>query len=186
VSVVRDQPRVRPRVLSTPRRFAQAHVPRPCFVPQPDPGLSVVELSPRKDRAPVPRPLAPLRFLPRVQDAPSLTLSPPVSQNRRAPSASWCTSAEFPRRLWTPFSPAEAGFPVALDQTDRDRPFRGISPLRSLNPLTSPFARRRVTPPPRSLLAPVSPSEITTNASEPQTLLSSPKGTATRTPDPKA
>ena len=40
-SVVRAPLRVRPRVFSPPRRFAQARVPRPCFVPQPDPGLSL-------------------------------------------------------------------------------------------------------------------------------------------------
>lgn len=57
--VVRDRPRVRPRVVSTPRRFSQAHVPRLYFAPQPG-GLSVVEHSPRRDRAPVPRPLCSL------------------------------------------------------------------------------------------------------------------------------
>jgi len=107
---------------------------------------------------PFPGRFAPLRFLTRVPNATSLTLSPPVSLNRRAlPSVATgvirCASAEFPRRLWTPFPPAEANFPIALGQTDRDRSFRELSPLRSLDPSASPFAQCRVTPTPRSLLA---------------------------------
>jgi len=102
---------------------------------------------------------APLRFLTRAPNATSPTLSPPVSLNHRAPSVIRCAPAEFPRRLWTPFPPAEADLPVALGLRDRDRPFRGLSPLRSLDPSPSPFAQRRVTPTLRSLLELLSPSE---------------------------
>jgi len=158
--VVRDPPRLRPRVFSTPRRFSQAHVPRLYFAPQPVLGCLSSSFPLAEIAHPFPGNLfpgrfAPLRFLTRVPNATSQTLSPPVSLNRHAPSrrSFQHAPAEFPRRLWTPFHPTEAVLPVVLDPRDRDRSYRELSPLRSFDPPTNPFTRSRVTPPPRPLLA---------------------------------
>jgi len=88
---VRDPPRLRPRAFSTPRRFSQAHVPRLYFAPQPVLGCLSSSFPLAEIARPFPDNLfpgrfAPLRFLTRVPNATSRTLSPPVSLNRRAPS----------------------------------------------------------------------------------------------------
>lgn len=174
-SVVRDQPRVRPRVFSTPRRFAQARVPRPCFVPQPDPGLSVLERSPRRDRAPVPRPLAPLRFLTRAPNATSSTLSPSVSLHRHAPKYCYPLLSDACQLS----SPADYGLPFGqprrlasqlpwVDKTVIARsassaPFEALIPLRVRSRsagLPRPYGRCSIlvpfrdSPPPPRILEP--------------------------------
>jgi hypothetical protein len=106
------------------------------------PGVLPSESSPHRNRAPLSGPHAPLRLSTSVPDAASWTLSPPVSSDSHA----FTQLPGFPRRLWTPFSRAEARFPVALDPSDGTRPFRQLHPLRSLDPPASPFALTRVAP----------------------------------------
>ena len=84
--VVRDPLRVRPRAFSTPRRFAQAHVPRLYFAPQPVLGCLSSSVPLAEIAHLFPGRFAPLRFLARVPNATSWTLLPSVSLNRRAPS----------------------------------------------------------------------------------------------------
>jgi len=84
--VVRDPLRVRPRAFSTPRRFAQAHVPRLYFAPQPVLGCLSSSFPLAEIARLFPGRFAPLRFLTRVPNATSRTLSPSVSLNRHAPS----------------------------------------------------------------------------------------------------
>jgi hypothetical protein len=180
--VVRDPPRLRPRAFSTPRRFSQAHVPRLYFAPQPVLGCLSSSFPFAEIARLFPGRFAPLRFLTRVPNATSQTLSPPVSLNRRVPSrrSFQHASAEFPRRLWTPFHPTEVELPtewvpVALDPRDRDRSYRELSPLRSFDPPANPFARSRVTPRPRPLLALGPLQRLTTFTSDPRTHPAIPK-----------
>lgn len=178
--VVRDPLRLRPRAFSTPRRFSQAHVPRLCFAPQPVLGCLSSSFPLAEIARLFPGRFAPLRFLTRVPNATSWTLSPSVSLNRRVPSRRNFrhASAEFPRRLWAPFHPTEAVLPVALDPRDRDRSYRELSPLRSFDPPANPFSRSRVTPPPRPLLALGPLQRLTTFTSDPRTRPAAPKDLA--------
>lgn len=178
--VVRDPPRLRPRAFSTPRRFSQAHVPRLYFAPQPVLGCLSSSFPLAEIAHLFPGRFAPLRFLTRVPNATSQTLSPPVSLNRHVPSrrSFQHAPAEFPRRLWVPFHPAEAELPVALDPRDRDRSYRELSPLRSFDPPANPFTRSRVTPPPRPLLALGPLQRLTTFTSDPRTHPTGPEGPA--------
>jgi len=145
----------------------QTRVPRPCFVPQPPliatfrafPSLAVVHPS-RGD-------WLPCRYPPACNDAPPPTLSPAVSPTPTPESA----VAWFPRRLWVPFPRARK--PASRSpwiEGDGTAMFRQLHRLRSFPPAASPFARRRVAPPPRPMLAwPSAPSEFVPRPSEPRT-----------------
>jgi len=92
-----------------------------------------------------------------------------MQSSARQPSSSDDYGLPFFRR-----AQALASVPVVLGPKDRDRPYRGLSPLRSFNPSASPFTRCRVTPTSRPILDAWSSSEITAFASEPQTRLCPP------------
>jgi len=107
-------------------------------------------------------------------------LSPPVSADSRA----FTQLPGFPRRLWTPFSRAEARFPVALGDARRNR----IVPPTS--PTSKPSSLRRVRSqqlwvaprPPVDALLRFCPFEaFSLHASDPQTRPN--PGVRTRNPD---
>jgi len=85
-----------------------------------------------QSRAPLSRPLAPLRLSVPVPSAPATALSPSVSSDAHARLN---VVACFPRRLWAPFPRAEARFPVPLDVRWWSRSLRRPHPLRSFVPL---------------------------------------------------
>jgi hypothetical protein len=85
-----------------------------------------------QSRAPLSRPLAPLRLSTAVPSAPATALSPSVSSDAHARMN---VVACFPRRLWAPFPRAEARFPVPLDVRWWSRSLRRLHPLRSFVPL---------------------------------------------------
>ncbi len=93
------------------------------------PGILPLELSPRKDRAPLSRPLcSPAVIHPRAEPYCPSALSPPVS-----PTPALLTQLPgFLERLWTPFSQAEARFPVALGSAQQNRSIPPASPTSKL------------------------------------------------------
>lgn len=88
---VRGSLRVRPRVFSTPRRFAHARVPRPCFVPQPILDCLPTSFPLAEIAHPFRGRLASSRFFTHAPSAVSAPLSPSVSLHLRR---AWC----FPAR----------------------------------------------------------------------------------------
>jgi hypothetical protein len=123
----------------------QARVPRPCFMPQPVPGLPLLfERSPRSDRVPLSRPLAPSRLSAALQDrATRRTVCPPVSPTP-APLAPLPGS---PGRLWLPFPRAEARFPVGLSPTPYAALSGRFTHLGALLPLRIRSRRTRLPEP---------------------------------------
>jgi len=113
------------------------------------PGLSPSEPSPRRDRVPLSRPLAPLQSStdPRAATL-TRTYRPRFPRRPRSHAVAW-----FPRRLWVPFSRALTRFPVALSRAWLRRPLGQLHLLRSLAPSANPFAPARVAPHQRSLLS---------------------------------
>jgi len=105
-------------------------------VPQPVPGILPLELSPRKDRAPLSRPLcSPAVIHPRAEPRCPSLVTARFTDARALGAVAW-----IPERLWTPFSRAEARFPFVLGSHSGTDPFRRLHRLRSFSPLTSPFA----------------------------------------------
>jgi hypothetical protein len=119
----------------------QPRVSRPCFMPQPFLGFSLQSL-----------PLAGIAHPSRGHmlpcgHPPACLTTPPGPCHRRFPRRPrFHAVAWFPRRLWAPFSRAEARFPVAPGPSDGTRPFRQLHPLRSLDPPARPHAPTRVAP----------------------------------------
>jgi hypothetical protein len=186
--VVRDLLRVRPRAFSTPRRFAQAHVPRPYFVPQPVPGCLSVESSPRRDRVPVSGSLGSLEVphLRARRSLPDLVTAsfPPPARASCFPTR----ASQVPLEAMDSLSVDVAvAFPVALDPQDRGRLYRRLSPLRSFDPSASPFASGWVTPTARSILdARASPETHRPRLGASNPPPGSRRNLATRAPSPKA
>jgi hypothetical protein len=78
----------------------QTRVPQPCFVLQPFLGCPPSELSPHRDRVPLPRPLAPSQLstaFPEVSSDDSVHRLFP-RRSHRLDAVAW-----FPSRLWAPF-----------------------------------------------------------------------------------
>jgi hypothetical protein len=99
------------------------------------------ELSPRRDRVPLSRPLAPPQLSTAV---PGRTPARPFAA-RFPDSHARGAVAWFPRRLWVPFPRvARTRFPVALSRTGIDR-FRQLHLPRSFAPPANPFASSRRT-----------------------------------------
>jgi hypothetical protein len=106
-------------------------------------GILPSESSPRRDRAPLSRPLAPLRLAARVRERRPADLV-------TAGFLGACARAHLldsPRRLWTPFRGTRRRTSRSswIRETEL-APFRWPHPLRSLHPPASPFAPTRVTP----------------------------------------
>lgn len=104
------------------------------------PGIPSLEPSPRKDRAPLSRPLCfPDVIHPRAESCCPSALLPPVS-----PTPALLTqSPGFLEQLWTPFSRTEARFPVVLDSAQRNR---FIPPASPTSKLLSPHESVRTSP----------------------------------------
>lgn len=107
------------------------------------------ERSPRRNRAPLSGPLAPLPLSTDVPRAPTSGLSRPVSADARDRSR----LPGFPGTLWSSFQLAEANLPVLLAPGERNRVFRPLHRLRSFLPPASPFTTAWVAPPRRPLLS---------------------------------
>jgi hypothetical protein len=106
------------------------------------PGVLPSESSPRRNRAPLSRPRCSL-----------VVIHPRAGRRHLNLVAAGFTDFHaftqlpgFPRRLWAPFSRAEARFLFAPGPNDGTRPFRQLHPLRSLTPPASPFAFAQVAP----------------------------------------
>jgi hypothetical protein len=105
-------------------------------VPQPVPGILPIERSPRKDRAPLSRPLGSLVVIhPRAEPHRPRLVTARFTDARALDAVAW-----IPGRLWTPFPRAEARFPFVLDPSSGIDSFRQLHRLRSFSPLTNPFA----------------------------------------------
>jgi len=126
---------VRPRLGSAPG-FSQplsGFLARPSFAAlfraATVPGILPLELSPCKDRAPLSRPLCfPDVVHQRAEPYCPSALSPPVS-----PTPALLTQLPgFLERLWTPFSRAEARFPVVLGSAQQNRFIPLASPTSKL------------------------------------------------------
>jgi hypothetical protein len=103
-----DASRCRSQAFSTSQRFDPTQPSRPCLVPQPSPGFSPSEVSPRRNRARLSAPLAPSRLSAVPPDGVTWALSPVVSSNAclatsSHDSQSHATLARVPHRLRTPF-----------------------------------------------------------------------------------
>jgi hypothetical protein len=108
----------------------------PCFVPQPFLGFLPSESSPRRNRAPLSGPPAPLQLSTDVLGRTAGALSPPAFTDAHAftwlpgsPTMAMSALSTAPRRR----------FPVALDSAQQNRPVPPLHLLRSLVPPTSPF-----------------------------------------------
>jgi hypothetical protein len=105
-------------------------------VPQPVPGILPLELSPRKDRAPLSRPLGfPAVIHRRAEPHYPRRIATRFTDSRALDAVAW-----IPERLWTPFPQAKTCFPVVLDSSSGIDSFRQLHRLRSVSPLTNPFA----------------------------------------------
>jgi len=106
---------------------------RPCFATlfraATVPGILPLERSPRKDRAPLSRPLCfPAVSHQRAEPYCPSALSPPVS-----PTPALLTQLPGSlERLWTPFSLAEANYLVALGSAQQNRSIPPASPTPKL------------------------------------------------------
>lgn len=103
-----DASRCRSQAFSTSQRFNPTQPLRPCFVPQPSPGFSPSEVSPRRNHARLSAPLALSRLSADPPDGVTWALSPVVSSNAclatsSHDSQSHVTLARVPHRLRTPF-----------------------------------------------------------------------------------
>jgi hypothetical protein len=114
----------------------QPRASRPCFVPQPVPGILPLERSPRKDRAPLSRPLGSLAVIHRRAEP----HCPRRITTRFTDARAFDAVAWIPERLWTPFSRAETRFPFVLGSRSGTDPFRQLHRLRSFTPFANPFA----------------------------------------------
>jgi hypothetical protein len=116
------------------------------------PGILPSECSPHENRAPLSRPLAPLRSSTSVQKRTAqdlITVGFPDSHTyARLP----CSPNDYELPFVTPKRASRSPW-VSNDGTDS---FRQLHPLRSLDPPMSPFASVRVAPNRRSLLSWVS------------------------------
>jgi hypothetical protein len=93
------------------------------------PAILPLERSPRKDRAPLSRPLCSLAVIhPRAETHCTSALSPPFSPT---PTLSRSCLAPY-RRLWTNFPRAEAQFPSALGFAQQNRFVPPASPTSKL------------------------------------------------------
>jgi len=100
------------------------------------PGVLPSESSPHRNRAPLSRPPAPLWLSTRVQDAASWILLPPVS-----PTPTLSRSCLVPpATMDSLFTCPKTRFPVALDSSSKTALYGELHLLRSLIPLTNPFA----------------------------------------------
>jgi hypothetical protein len=99
---VPSPPRFRSQAFSTSQRLVQTRVPRPYFMPQPVPGFLPSESSPRRNRAPLSGPHAPLQLSTRV---PERTISGLITTGF-PDSHAFDAVAWFPRRLWLLFQRA--------------------------------------------------------------------------------
>jgi len=89
------------------RGFRTDRVPRPCFMSQPSLDCPPSECSPRKDRAPLSGPLAPLQLSTVLRNAPPATLSPVVS-----PTPTLLTQLPgSPTNYGSPFHESEGSLP---------------------------------------------------------------------------
>jgi len=148
--VVQPPPRLRSQAFSTSQRFTQTRVPRPCFMPQPVPGLPSLQSLPLTEIVvPSRGHQLPCSHPPECGIAPTSALSPPVSPTP-APAT----------RL--PGSPDGYGSPFHEPEPASRSPWTsdgGVGPyprphlLRSLAPPVNPFASRRVAPTRRPMLS---------------------------------
>jgi hypothetical protein len=135
----------------------QPRTPWPCFVPQPFLGSPPSEFSPRRERALLSKPPAPLQLSTNMRESTPRDFHPPVSPTP-TPSRSCLVP---PDDYELPFRKLNARFPVTLISNDEALPFRWLHLLRSLVPPANPFAPARVTPDQRPLLSWVSaPPEL--------------------------
>jgi hypothetical protein len=132
------------------------------------PGILPLERSPRKDRAPLSRPLcSPAVIHLRAEPYCPSALSPPVS-----PTPALLTQLPGSlERLWTPFSPAEARFPVVLGSAQQNRFIPPASPTsKRLSPHESVRNQRGLPRPWWPLLLGFFPSRaFSVHASRPHT-----------------
>jgi len=173
--VVRDPLRAPPSGFLNPSAVYASARSTALFRAAAGPGLSSVEPSPRRDRAPLSRPLAALRFLLRVPSAAAAALSPPVSPHARAPDA---LRQPFDAR-WRG-SPGDYGLPFRRPKPTSRSPWVTVAEI-ALTAASALFAallplrvrsRREGLPPPagRCSRGRASP-EFTAFASEPRTHL---------------
>ena len=147
------------------QRFAQARVPRPCFVPRPFLGFSLQSLPLAEIVVPSRGHLLPCGHSPACG----------ASHDRRL------VASGFPdarARAQLPGSPGDYGLPFAEltpDSrlpwtTDEGRPFRQLHPLRSFHPPASTFPPTRVAPNRRAAaLLGFVPSRVPFQTSDPRT-----------------
>jgi hypothetical protein len=137
-------------------------------VPQPFLGSPPSESSPRRNRAPLSGPPAPLPLSTDVLRRDPGALSPPVSPTPALSNA----VAWFPGRLWDLFPPPRRSASRSpWTPSDGTASFRQLHRLRSLDPPASPYAPTRVAPARRPILswtsAPLEPSPPTPRILEP-------------------
>jgi hypothetical protein len=116
------------------------------------PGILPSECSPRENRAPLSRPLAPLQLSTSVLNRTAQDLITAGFPDSRTCARSPCSPDDYELPFVTPKRASRSPW-VSNDGTDS---FRQLHPLRSLDPPTSPFTSARVAPEGRSLLSWVS------------------------------
>jgi hypothetical protein len=122
------------------------------------PGIPPSESSPRSSRAPLSGPPAPLRSSTDVLDRRRPSLITASFRDARAHAQLPASPADYELPFHTPRG---RRFPVTPSSSDGTEPFRPLHPLRSLDPLASPFTPTRVAPSQRPLLSwPSAPPEL--------------------------
>jgi hypothetical protein len=153
------------------------------------PGRLPSERSPRKDRAPLSRPLTPSRLSTSVSDAPLSTVCLRFPRRPRG----WRSSLVPPSAM-SSLSAGSRPHPGHSDLERRSRPCRKLHPSRSLPPLTNPFTPTQVSPRQRPLLSWVLPLQrpssdlgVSTRPDQSRSTTPSPEGpgaATTRTSSP--
>jgi len=130
-------PRFRSRVFSTPQRFPSTPEFRglvSCRIPVP--GIPSLEPSPRKNRAPLSRPPAPL---PLSTNVPNRTARLPYHRWFHRPPRFRRSSLDPSSDYGRPFHAPKHAFRLSWAPRSGTGSFRQLHRLRSFDPLTSPF-----------------------------------------------